>query len=154
MGMVKDAWENLAEKDESKKGGALIHLLTVDIGDNWLVRLKDKEYLPIVIRGCLNDDQPYKWWERFMSACEIVNVKKRLPPPPTSQNSAYLCASILSYPDQYSGLLPPHPNIDNRAVERASLSDADIGAMKEAYNVLTTANSSVLEVLRSNDEVC
>jgi hypothetical protein len=117
-----------------------------------LLVFKKQEYLPIVIRGCLNDDQPYKWWERFMSACEIVNVKKALPPPPASQNSAYLCASILSYPDQYSALLPPHPNIDDRAVERASLSDVDIGAMKEAYNVLTTATSSILEVLRSNDE--
>jgi len=42
MGLVKDVWENLVEKDESKKGGALIHLLTVEFGDNWLVRLKDK----------------------------------------------------------------------------------------------------------------
>lgn len=160
MGIVKDVWENLVEKEESRKGAALIHLLTDDFADNWLVRLKDKEYLPIVINGCLNDDQPYKWWERFMSVSEIVNVKKKAKSAHVinaNQNSAYLCASILSYPDQYTPLLSTTTVVDAATisghVEKACLSDADIGGMKEAYEVLSASSgASILEVLKSNDE--
>jgi hypothetical protein len=140
------------------------------------VRLKDKAYLPVIIKGCLQNgekDQPFKWWERFVSVCDVVDYKN-------SQNvimeeedkgkvSAYLCASILSeHSAQYYKSLffsTEHTSSEEgenwitEVVRQASVSDREIGNMKEAHDILISynnnkmaLNSSVENLLKSNEE--
>ena len=138
MGIVNDVWENLVEGEENNKPFNLIKKLNKEIGSSSMVNLKNKEFLPVIIRGC-QGCHPYQWWERFITQCEIRgpnkdNIKE-------SDKSAYLCASILFHSSKYKDFFPKSMIEGEMSwdavVDMACVSNKELGNMKEAYEILT-----------------